>query len=307
MTEPLKNFLNLTRPTSSVKNIVLVLLAFYLSASQVNTENIGLIILGILSMSFVYSGVYSYNTLNDFNSDKNNSEKKHYAEAVQYFGKRTTLLITVILAVAGLLSAYFINIFFLITLAVLLFINFFYSSKYFRFKEKVFLDILSAGLLTLPLRFVAAWLIFKISAPPLLPILTLILAKTGGYLMYKEIDRNALTLLNIKNSITILSRKTILIFSGLLFIGTILSYLSLIYNGAYLKISFLGSLPVYFLIFIPLMILPIITIYLRVLNKISIKNGHLRNFGFFYLLIVVLSILILSKEIDPFLVFANAR
>ena len=69
MSKSLINFLRLVRPLSNVKNIALIILAFYLSKANFNLT---LFLAGFFSLSFVSSAFYAYNTLSDYNLDKNN-------------------------------------------------------------------------------------------------------------------------------------------------------------------------------------------------------------------------------------------
>lgn len=264
------NFLRLTRPLSNVKNIALIILAFYFSKADFNLI---LFLAGFFSLSFVCSAFYVYNTLSDYNLDKNNKNKNHYSKAVDYFGEKISFIIFVLLLACGLIIGFFVNFNFLFVLILLALTNFFYSSKKFRFKEKVILDILFGATFTFLFRFVACWFIFSISTPPLLVIIALISAKSAGYLLYKEVDRSFLKDQNIKNSITIVKKETIIIVSTILWL---ICFLSLFF----LKFSVL----------IPLAIPPLVIIYLSALNKIKTKIKYLRIAGFIYWLFVLIII-----------------
>ncbi len=197
-------------------------------------------------------------------------------------------LIILFLIIFGLIAGLAINIYFVFSLVALLIVNFLYSSKYTRFKEKIILDIFSGGALSFLLRFVAGWFIFKISFPPILALLSLFSAKTAGYLLYKELDRGALNILNIKNSITAISKKTIIIISTVLFSLAIFSFVLMCLNQRYFQLNYLGILPFRFLILLPFAILPIIVIYLSVFKKINTKVLELRVLGFIFLLLLII-------------------
>lgn len=291
--EFLINFLKLTRPLSNIKNIALVLVAFYLFGEK---KELLPIILGIISLSFVSSAVYAQNSFYDYNADKNNKNKQHYRKAVEYFGKKNTIIIIAFLVSVGFIIGFFINVYFLITLFFLFLTGFFYSSENFRFKERIILDILFGAVFTFFLRFLAAWFIFSGyplgRLPPLFAISALVFAKTGGYLLYKEADRAFLEKLNIKNSVTSLKKKTVILLSALCQIVAIFSFIFMCLNSVFFKLNFLGILPIKFLFLIIFTVPPLMIIYLSALEKIKTKIKNLRILGFAYwALVIVVTIL----------------
>lgn len=283
------NFLRLTRPLSNVKNIALIVLAFYLSKANFNLI---LFLAGYCSISFVCSSFYTYNALSDYNLDKKNKNKNHYSKAVNYFGKEKSFIIFISLLASGFIISFFINFYFLFFLVLLALTNFFYSSKRFRFKERFILDILFGAVLTFLLRFVALWFVFSFSFPPLLVMLALIFAKSAGYLLYKDLDYEYLLVAKVKNSITILAKKTKIVISGILWVLAFLSFFLLCFNS-YSKIAFLGFLPLRFLLLIPFAIPPVVIIYFSSFGKIKIAVNILRIWGFAYWLIVTMIIIVL--------------
>jgi len=283
----LSNIFRLIRPLSNVKNLVIVFLAFYFSSQTLDFFKI---ITGLLAMSLISSSVYGYNSFCDFTIDELNKNKKHYRESVAYFGRKVTLGIVASLGVAGLILSLFINIYFLVSLIFLLLVGFLYSSQYTRFKDKFILDIIFGGFLTFLIRFFAAWFIFKISFPPLLPIVALIFAKGGGYLLYKNVDWSYLIKSRVKNSITCFSNRTKVSLSIFFWLISFFAILLLFLNGLYFKADFLGALEVRFLILLPFFIPPLIIIHF--LSFYGIKTRYLRILGYIYWLIIILLTLI---------------
>lgn len=288
----LTNFFRLTRPLSNVKNIAIVSLAFYLSETPLSW---GLFILGSVALSLVFSGIYAFNGVCDVKSDEKNVNKKHYFLSVQYFGKKNALIISGILIVFGLFLSLAVNTFFFVALMLLVITGFFYSSEHVRFKEKIGLDILFGATLTFLLRFVASWFIFKISFPPLLPIFALIFLKNGGYMLYKIHDKPFLIKSGISNSITFFSQKTILITSAIFFALSACSFAMLCLNSRYLKIWFLGALPINFLFLLLFFVPPILIQYLLIFEKIKINVRHARVVGFIFLLMLIVIVFLISK------------
>ena len=281
------NFFRLTRPLSNIKNIALILVAFYFSKSEFNSQ---LFFWSLISLSLVCSAFYVFNTISDFDSDKNNENKKHYLEAVRYFGRKKSFVIFFALLIAGLFIGYFINFYFVIFLLFLALTNFLYSFKFARFKEKFILDVLFGASLTFLLRFLAFWFVFSSFFPPLLVLSGLVFAKSAGYFLYKSLDYPYLLNKNIKNSVTILTEKTKIIISILLWALAFISYAALCFNY-YLNITLLGALPPRFLLLTIFAIIPLIVIYLSFFNVIKTEVKKLRMFGYIYWLAVMVIIL----------------
>jgi 4-hydroxybenzoate polyprenyltransferase len=281
------NFFRLTRPLSNVKNIAIIAVAFYFSNAEFHLLPI---ILGFFSMSFISSAIYGYNAINDLNLDKNNVNKKYYAQGVRFFGKRKSFVIVSSLIIAGLILGMFFGYYFLLVLILLLASGFLYSSKYTRFKEKIGLDVLFGASLTFLFRFIAAWFIFSNSCPFLLPMLALVFGKTAGYLLYKGIDREYLLAQNIKNTITSISLGSLLLFSFSFVAMTIFSIGLMFLNSVYFNIGILGSLPVKAITLIPLVVPPLVIIFLQIKRKTKFSNPFLRFCGYIYMLLVTIII-----------------
>lgn len=273
----------LTRPLSNVKNIALIVLAFYLLKTNFNLTEI---LSAFFSLSFVCSAIYAQNSFYDYEADKNNKNKQHYSEAVDYLGKKNAIIIIFLLFLIGIVLGFFINIYFLLSIVLLSLTGFLYSSKLTRFKEKIILDVLFGAGFTFPLRFTAAWFIFSQSAPPLLVLTALASAKIGGYLLYKEADRKFLTDLKIKNSINSFKKQEIILASFAFLFIAFISFVFLCLNY-YFKISILGNLPPSFLWLIPFFLPPILIIYFSVLGNIKTPIKVLRIWGLIYLLLAV--------------------
>jgi len=286
------NFSRLTRPLSNVKNIAIISLAFYLSQTPLNWS---LFVLGSLSLSLIFSAIYAYNSACDADVDKYNNNKRHYLSAVAYFSKKKTLAIVGILFLFGVILAVFINVRFFYTAIALAVSGFFYSSRYFRFKEKPVLDVVFGATLTILLRFVAAWFIFSMSFPPLLPMFALVFLKNGGYMLYKCYDRPFLIRAGIKNSITLLKQKTILVLSLVFFVCSIGLFILMCLNSLYLKAVVLGALPVSFLFLLIFFIPPIVIQYLLVLEIVKINPRYFRTAGFISMFIIIAFVFLISK------------
>lgn len=278
------NFFRLTRPLSNVKNIALILVALYFAQTSFILSSI---IISFLAVSFVCSSFYVYNSLSDYESDKKNKNKEHYSMGVDYFGKRKTFYFFLIILLLGIIMGAIINIAFFICLILLALTNFLYSSKYTRFKERVFLDIFFGAFLTFLFRFLGFWFVLSYTFPPLLVVAGLVLAKSAGYFTYKSLDSQYSKNIGVKSSVTVLSNKARIIVSILLWFLSFLMIILLCLNS-FLDIEILGSLPLEFLFLVFFAIPPVVTIYLSYLKKIKTSVKNLRILGYIYWLIILI-------------------
>lgn len=282
------NFLRLTRPLSNAKTFAVIALAFYLSGKDFILDKL---VLGALSLFLLFCGIYAYNTICDADPDKNNKNKRHYAESVSYFGEKSALAISFFLVIISFILGSLINIYFLSVLILSALTGFLYSSPKTRFKEKPVLDIIFGAALTFPLRFIASWFIFTVSFPPLLPIFGLAFLKSAGYMLYKMHDRAFLASRGIKNSVTLLSEKAVMAISALFFSLAGIFFTMLCLNGVIFNLVALGYLPFKFLVLLPLFVPPILLQYMALFKKITLSLSHARTIGFVLLLIIVIAVL----------------
>lgn len=285
----LSNFFSATKILSNVKNIAIVLLAFYLSGAQFDAIKF---ILGVAGLSFIFSAIYAYNNISDVVLDQKNNYKKHYAGAVQFLGEKKVVFIIFTFVLAGLVAGILINIYFTVTLGILLTVGFLYSWPSTRFKEKVILDVVFGATLTYFFRFVGAWIIFSPSFPPLLPLIGLVSAKTAGYILYKQVDRPFLQSFGIKNTITVFSNKSLIAVSVVLWSIALSSFLLMCLNSVYFKIKILGSVPLKFLFLLPVATPPLMIVYFYSFHKTKMDMKQLRAIGFVYWLAVLAIILL---------------
>lgn len=287
----LKNFSALVRFFSNTKNLLIICLAFFLSEANFIAANF---IFGFLSLSFICSAVYAFNTLFDQKIDKLNENKSHYSGAVLYFGQKNVLLIIFVFLLLGFIFGFAVNYYFAASLIFLVAFGFLYSSPWTRFKEKPVLDILFSSFFTFAFRFISAWLIFSTSMPPLLPLFALGFSKSAGFMLYKENDRPALLKNNIKNSITAMNKKLNIIISTSLLLFSLLLTSLMCLNGKYFHINWWGYLPFNLIFLIPLGFLSIIVADLKVAGIINYSIRKLRIIGYLYaILVLVLAFLII--------------
>ena len=121
----MKNILLLLRVEQWIKNILVFSPIFF--ASQLLHQSILKCILLFFAFSFVASGVYIINDLNDVEKDKLHEKKKNRAIASGKVSKKLALIIMLITLFIGLLIAFLISLNCLYILLAYLTINFFYS------------------------------------------------------------------------------------------------------------------------------------------------------------------------------------
>ncbi len=288
------NFARLTRPLSNVKNAGIFLLAILLSRG-LDLVDIYRNFLAFLSLSLVCSGIYAFNSYSDFDIDQNNENKKHYAEAVKYFDKRGALAISALCVLVGLFLGGMINVGFVSAIFLLALTGFLYSSSYFRFKEKYFLDILFGAALTFPLRFLAAWYANMAICPPIIILFALAAVKSAGFMIYKAQDRKYISDTGISNSFVVLSLNWIAAISFALFVFSFAVLLFLYNNPDYMRANGLMPIPDWIIRIMPLFILPIFVAYFKFYKFIKTGTDRLRQIGFVYAVVIILVALALIK------------
>lgn len=282
--EKIKAVIDLARPMSSTKNLAIVLLVMIL------TENFQIIPAAkiFLAMSLVCSAMYALNSWSDKKIDKYNANKNNLADSAEKFSKTSLITLIIILLSFGLFIGQSFPWQTNAALAAIFVTAYFYSFPPFRFKEKIYLDVIFGAVLTFALRFIAAWYALGNTPPPLFAIALAAIIKTGNYLSYKLLDLSALQTLKIKNTITHFSRKQIYFFS--VFCQTIsLVIVTLMTLNDKLKLPYLGTLPRPIIYLIPLVILAMV-IYQRQTTKPFASYAVMRRIGFTIIIITCLII-----------------
>jgi len=276
----LMNLLRVIRPFSNVKNLPVVFFAYYLAGTDISLQTT---IVPTLALSLVCSAMYALNSLMDVHLDRRNVHKHVYADAVTRVGMESTLWIALGLAASGLVLGSLVNGRFLAALIALIVTALFYSAPPFRFKERAVLDVTFGAALTFPLRFIGGWYAFSAAAPPLLPLLGLLLGKSGGYLLYKEFDREDLVAAGIENTTT-MNRKTWNVRMAMILI--VLSIAAFLAMGTTvdLGLPFLGSIPRRALILLPLSIPPLVFMLFQATKVTAFDHRLLRVLGLLYTL-----------------------
>jgi 4-hydroxybenzoate polyprenyltransferase len=243
----IKHLYMVTRPLQHIKNVAIVLLAYVLVAPKPTWQETTL---AIVALSLVFSGAYTLNSLCDVARDKESFHKRKYYEAIQGLGHRVSGWLAGILMGAGVALGFFLTLPFVLTLFIIVIVTTVYSVPPLRFKDRPILDVLFGGMLTFPLRFIAGWFAFSALWPPILPVLALFVAKVAGYLLVKVPDRKEMQLKNVKNTITGLSRVSLIVIASIAGLLAVLSFVVLALNSIW-HIPYIGELPLVVLYLIP--------------------------------------------------------
>ena len=277
----LMDLLRVTRPLSNIKNLAIVVLAYYLASPD---RGLAAMVVPTLALSLVCSAMYTFNSLLDVRLDRRNATKRVYADAVIRVGMDNAFWIACGLAASGLVLGSRVNGRFLASLLGLLVTALLYSTPPFRFKERSVLDVVFGAALTFPLRFVGSWYAFSATVvPPLLPLLGLLLGKSGAYVLYKELDRDDLTAAGIRNTTTMNPKPWNAWIAVTLIALSIAAFLAMVATSD-LGLSFLGSIPRRALILLPLSIPPLLFMFLQATKMTAFDNRLLRALGLLYAL-----------------------
>jgi len=272
----LKNLSALTRPLSNVKNIAVILLACFLY-EIVPAPHV--LLMGFLSLSFVCSAVYAFNSWQDLEADSINRNKTHYSESVFYFGQNSVLFIILVLVSAGVIFGFLINWHFVVSLLLLLLAGFSYSYKKIRLKEIPVLGFFIGGIFPILFRFSAAWSMLALSFPPVSFLIILFFLKTGGFLLYKEIDRDYLLKQKSTSIVRLFGKKTNAIISNSFLISAFIVF----------YLIFSERFPLFWFVWtVILAFVPFLVINLKIFNKIKTESKKLRMAGFIYFVLILI-------------------
>lgn len=281
-----RHYLRLLRPLSSTKNVAVAMVAYYFCDNNNQFVRLGLI---VIALSAVSSAMYALNSFYDLRLDSKNENKKTYSDAASFLGSGKIFRIIAFFLIVGLVIGFWMNILSGICLIGFFITAYIYSSPYFRFKEKIFLDVLFGAVLTFGLRFLACWFALGSGPVPLAALIALICGKSAGYLFYKMLDRDSLKANSIHNTATLFS-ATILLCVIIFFLIATFSAIIIMAVNPVGRLNWIGNVPFSFIYALPLSIPPLVIVFLQAFHFIHWKQSLLRTIGFFYLFVVSLFI-----------------
>jgi len=213
------------------------------------------IIVGFFDMGvLLWGGLYTLNDWADADQDRKHPFKKLRPIPSGQLSKNTALAAAMISVLLALTLAFFLGrLFFLCALAMTI-NQFLYSLRWFRLKEKPFLDIVSGSMINPSFRFLGGWFLFRSDFNiPLLPLIVIIAFQVLIYTVYKTSSRQVDRALGYKSTAA-LSRFGIRVITLFASIVVFLSVFLLASNGVlFRQVKFLGSAPpqVMLILFVP--------------------------------------------------------
>lgn len=256
------------RISSGVKNVVIVVIAAYFAGAETHTAAI---ILVSFSLTCITSAMYAYNALTDVKIDAKNPNKQHRSRAARTLPESTVHALIFILITTGALLSVTLSILSALAHVLLATELFLYSSPLTRFKERPLLDVVFGAVLSFSFRYFGAWYALSTGAPPLWPLAALVLAKCGGFMLYKELDRKTLEGASVQNSITLLPPAA----------TTTLALISVAAAVAVVQFAAPGLAS-----FLPLAAPPLAIILAQRFRVITVRQCFLRSAGLLYFLTI---------------------
>jgi len=200
-------YFKLLRVSHWVKNLFIYLPLFFSGNILTDINGFILVSIGFILFSLIASSIYMINNLKDIESDRLHPEKKHRPFASGTIPIKIGIILSILLFVASLTSAYFINIYFASVLMFYFVMNIAYS---LRLKHVAIIDItiIAMGFL---LRVIAGGLLAEVVISHWIIIVTFFLAlflglakrrddvllfKESGQKMRKSVDGYNLEFIN---------------------------------------------------------------------------------------------------------------
>jgi decaprenyl-phosphate phosphoribosyltransferase len=176
----IRHYIHIARPDHWFKNIFMlpgIIMGLYYTQFSFEGTSVTVFILGILATCLIASANYVINEWLDLEFDKFHPVKKNRPAVTAGLKKSFVYLEYALLALAGLLMAWFVSRLFFIIELIFLVMGFLYNVKPFRTKDKAYLDVLSESVNN-PIRFILGWLLLGIGFLP--PSSVLIAYWMGG-------------------------------------------------------------------------------------------------------------------------------
>jgi 4-hydroxybenzoate polyprenyltransferase len=119
-----------------------------------------LLFLGILNMVLIQGVIYAINDIADYESDRKHPIKRFRPIASGKISRKEAVVFALFLFILAAWIAIMIDLRILLIDFALIFLNLIYSFKPFRLRDRMYVDIFSAGL-NFPLRVMVGWFLFE--------------------------------------------------------------------------------------------------------------------------------------------------
>lgn len=210
--ETVKGLIQLSRPvewTKSFANMFFAIaMAFYVHGVK---PDFFLFSVGLASIAFLWSGLYTLNDYSDWKHDLQHPVKKHRAIPSKKVNPQLAFFYGLTLVFLAFLTGFFIkNIFFLGALLGMTLNQFLYSHKPFKLKTKTVLDLISGSLVNPLLRFYAGWfLVVKSFLVPALILPFILGLQFAGYTFYRLFSKKHEQKIKYNSSIVVFGEKKV--------------------------------------------------------------------------------------------------
>jgi 4-hydroxybenzoate polyprenyltransferase len=279
--------IELGRPVEWSKSLLNMFLAFLMVFYIYNINpNPFVFVLGFFSVAFLWSGLYALNDFTDWKIDLLHETKKNRPIPSGRVNPKQGLLFSLLLIVVSFSIPLFLNnMLLLFCLGAMLLNQLFYTMKPYRLKSRKVCDVISGSMINPFFRYLSGIVLFVsfsrlINSPfPILPVIFVVGIQFSGYFLYRLFSKKHDKLIKMKSSVALLPEKWVKTISyGVLGIS-VLAYFSLLLNGLFFRIDFLGFLPPqYFLaiIIVAFFVLIIPSIRQAIVNpqKANMKSSY---------------------------------
>ena len=169
------------------KNVIQYSLGFVLYWLLFGSFDMITLALSLSGFLLAYSAVYMLNDIIDCREDMEDGDKREWKLlACGVMRKRSAYVIGILMAASGLILSSLVNVWFLLIIVVLLFLNFLHSSPYTRLKKRIVATTVNMTAIEF-LKYSTGWFAFTANLAffPFWIVLTFSLVYAGIYLVYK--------------------------------------------------------------------------------------------------------------------------
>ena len=261
--ERLHGFAELGRPLEWSKSLLNMTLATFLAFYCFNAViSLAVFVQGFFSVAFLWSGLYTLNDYTDrFIDAKHEVKKGRPIPSGRVSPAQAMGFACVLFALSFMLAFMLDSIMLVIFLLVMVLNQILYTMHPFRLKSRKIFDFISGSMVNPVFRYFSGMALFV--APyamlttfqPVLPLIFVVGFQFGGYSMYRMFSKKHDLSHKMKSSVALMNEKKVKTASYIAVAAAALSYLLLILNGATIRNTQLGFLPLqYLLAVIPIII-----------------------------------------------------
>lgn len=226
-------------------------------------------LVGFASLALLWSGLYTLNDYTDRKADALHPEKRRRAIPSGLVPAKTALAFSLLLVLASLLIALYLNgtVLFMLCILAMLANQLMYTLKPFSLKKRPVVDLISGSLVNPVFRFYAGWVLFVPAFNAPLSILLFILGiQFGGFGLYRMYSKEHEKKIGLKSSVVRFGEKNM----------KRLSYVALGIGSLSYIVASLSILPLRYLFFglAMLLILPFYRTALKRPQEINHKRMY---------------------------------